>query len=253
MNRRRPLLVLFAAALFTVAGPNPVAKSDDGVISTPATGVVTPGRTGVINPRVGGVVAPGVGAYGDQVGTATGDILEARGDLAKDRGKAMLYRSLSAEKLQEAIDKRLDNRRERVETYFELRDLNDKERAEDDLFKIDSEKANRLAKQRAPDRLTEQELNRQTGEVAWVGPLAAEALAVYRRPIEEAFEKRSSPGETYGQFDFYKVRRMIGLLQEAIDSIDDELAAREKAALNRFLDRVSYEARFNQSDERIDY
>lgn len=245
-------LLLFAAVCnFGTAG---ITTADDGVTSAdvlrPNT-VVPTNRGVVVRPNVTGLNSVG-GAYGNNVGTATGDILEARGELAKDQGKAMLYRALSAEQLQEAFDKQLDNRRESVETYFELRDLNDKER-EEDGFKVTSEKARRLAKQRAPERLSSAELDVQSGRIEWPGPLAAESLASYRRPIEESFKARSSPGEDYGMFDFYRVQRIVGLMNDALDTIDDKLAASESAALKQFLAKVSYEARFNSVDERIDY
>ena len=199
-----------------------------------------------------GLVDDDDGVFGDQVGTAQGDILEAQGDLAKDAGKAMVYRALSAERIQKAIDQRLDNRRESVETYFQLRDLNEKEREERGVD-LTPEQINEINKQRAPKRLTESELNPQSGELQWPGPLAAKSLSPYRKPIEMSFARRSSPGEDYGQFDFFRVDRMIRLIRRAMEGIEDELAAQEIAALDRYLDRVSFEARFNAAGERIDY
>ena len=211
--------------------------TDDSAIGTAAVPVVT-GDDG--------------DGFGDEVGTATGDILESRGDLIKDAGKAALYRSLSATQFQEAIDERLDNRRESVKTYFELRDLNERERAED-RDRLSAEEVNALAKKKAPKRLSEDELDPQTGKIDWEGPLAADALKTYRRPIEESFEKRVSPGEEYGAFDYYKVKRMVNLMRESLESIKDRMDVRAFVAMDGYLDRVLHEARFNSEGERVDY
>ena len=244
-NENRPIPLVLAAAIcgLAFAAWAPIASAqtdvvtDDTAVGTAAVPVVT-GDDG--------------DGFGDEVGTATGDILESRGDLIKDAGKAALYRSLSATQFQEAIDERLDNRRESVETYFELRDLNERERAED-RDRASAEEINALAKKKAPKRLGEGELDPQTGKVEWEGPLAADALKTYRRPIEETFEKRASPGEEYGMFDYYKVKRMVNLMRDSLESIKDRIDVRAFIAMDNYLDRVLHEARFNADGERVDY
>lgn len=184
--------------------------------------------------------------------TAAGDVLEARGELATGLGKGAYLKSLSAEQLQEAISLRLKNREERVEQYYELRDLRDAEIAEEHK-PLSEEKRREIGKRMAPDRLKENQIDRQSGELYWPRPLDHDALEPYRKPIEETFAKRSSPGETYRRMDYAKVHRMVNLIHEAVDSIKDQLDPQEFTALKSYLRQIDYEARFNGSDERVDY
>nr|WP_236649417.1 hypothetical protein [Rhodopirellula sp. SM50] len=184
--------------------------------------------------------------------TAAGDVLEARGELATGLGKGAYLKSLSAEQLQEALALRLKNREERVEQYYELRDLRDEEIAEQHT-PLSEEKRREIGKRMAPDRLKENQIDRQSGELYWPQPLDHSALKPYRKPIEETFAKRSSPGETYRRMDYAKVHRMVNLIHEAVDSIKDQLDPQEFTALKSYLRQIDYEARFNGSDKRVDY
>ncbi|QDV45580.1 hypothetical protein Enr13x_54590 [Stieleria neptunia] len=184
--------------------------------------------------------------------TAAGDILESRGELATGLGKGAYLRSLSAEQLQQALALRLKNRKERVEQYYELRDLRDEEIAEENE-PLSEEKRREIGKRMAPDRLSENQIDRQSGELYWPRPLDHRALGPYRRPIEETFAKRSSPGEVYRRMDYAKVHRMVNLIHEAVDSIKDKLDPQEFSALKSYLRQIDYEARFNGADERVDY
>ncbi|KAA1261473.1 hypothetical protein LF1_40230 [Rubripirellula obstinata] len=186
----------------------------------------------------------------DDAATVRGDILEARGELAEGLGRGALLRSLSAKQLQNAIDKRLSNREERVEMYYDLKDMREEELEED---RLSASKRREIQRDSAPDRLNENQINRETGEIYWPSPLDSPALKPYRRPIEETLAKRSESGAVYREFDFLKVHRMIKRIEEAVESIEDRLDVREVVALKSYLDQIDYEARFNNDGERVDY
>ncbi len=193
------------------------------------------------------------GLFGyDGASTAQGDILESSGDYARGLGKGALLRSMSAVQLQRALELRLQNREESVEQYYELRELRDQSQT-NARGTIDDEKARRLAKQAAPDRLSKNQIDRQTGQVYWPKPLDHDALKPYRKPIEETLAKRSSPGHTYRRADYLKVQRMVDLMRESVESIQDKLDSNEVVALQDYLAQIAYDARFNGADERIDY
>ncbi|KAA5546114.1 hypothetical protein FYK55_04250 [Roseiconus nitratireducens] len=187
----------------------------------------------------------------DDASTAAGDVIEARGELARGLGKGSYLKSLSAKQLQAAIDKMLDNRRESVETYYKLRELRDE--AVDNETNITQERAQRIAAMKAPDRLTKSQIDRNSGKLYWPSPLDDDALAAYRKPIEETLKKRSSPGEEYNKWDHLKVRRMVSLISAAVESVEDRMDPAEVVALNQYLDRIDYESRFNAADERVDF
>ncbi|QEF97621.1 hypothetical protein Mal15_16620 [Stieleria maiorica] len=188
----------------------------------------------------------------DEASTPAGDVLDATGDLARGLGKGAYLRSLSAEQLQEAISLRLENRKERVEQYYELRELRDEE-LEEQRNVLSEEQRREIGKRMAPDRLKENQIDTQTGELYWPRPLDHDALQPYRKPIEESLAKRASPGEVYRRMDYAKVHRMVNLIREAVDSIKDKLDPQELTALKSYLRQIDYEARFNGAGERVDY
>ena len=186
----------------------------------------------------------------DGVATATGDVLEARGQYAEGLGRGALLRSMSAKQLQEAIDQRLSNRKEKVELYYELKDIREKALKED---RLSASERRRIQGQSAPDRLGENQIDRETGEIYWPSPLDSPVLEPYRRPIEETLAKRGKTDVVYREFDYLKVHRMIKRIEEAVESIKDKLDVREVVALKNYLDQIDYEARFDIKDERVDY
>lgn len=186
----------------------------------------------------------------DGASTVRGDVLESRGDLAEGLGKGALLRSLSAKQLQEAIDKRLDNRKERVEMYYDLKDMREAELEED---RLSASERQRITSQNAPDRLNENQIDRATGQIYWPSPLDSPLLQPYRKPIEDTLNKRGESDAIYREFDYLKVHRMIKRIEEAIESIEDKLDVREVVALMSYLEQIDYEARFNQNNERVDY
>jgi len=185
----------------------------------------------------------------DDASTATGDILESRGDLAEGLGKGTLLRSLSAKQLQKAIDERLENREESVELYYELRELRDEEVQEDYASASQRKVINDRQK---PNRLGENQIDKNTGEIFWPSPLDDPALKPYRKPIEDTLDKRGKKDVVYRQWDYLKVHRMLNLINEAIDSIEDELDPKELVALREYLDQIDFEARFTIDGERVD-
>lgn len=186
----------------------------------------------------------------DDAATVAGDVIEARGDLAEGLGKGALLRSLSAKQLQQAIDQGLSNRKERVEMYYQLQDLREEELEED---RLSASQLRQATASKVPNRLNDNQLNEKTGEIYWPSPLDSDALKPYRKPIEDSFEKRGHASKDYNQWDYLKVHRMVKRIREAIDSIADQMDAREVVALKNYLDQIDYEARFNLNDERIDY
>lgn len=186
----------------------------------------------------------------DAASTARGDVLESRGDLAEGLGRGAMLRSLSAKQLQGAIDKRLSNRKERVEMYYDLKEIRAESLKED---RISASKRRQIQQRSGPDRLNENQINRSTGEVYWPSPLDSPLLKPYRQPIEETLAKRGSSGVVYREFDFLKVHRMIKRIEEAVESIEDKLDVREVVALKSYLNQIDYEARFDLNNERVDY
>jgi hypothetical protein len=186
----------------------------------------------------------------DGASTVAGDVLESRGDLAEGLGRGAVLRSLSAERFQEAIAKQLENRKESVELYYDIKALREEQLQKDRLSASDRIK---IANKQKPDRLNENQIKRDTGEIFWPAPLDSPVLKPYRRPIEETLAKRYQPDAEYQEFDFIKVHRMVKRMEEAVDSIKDELDIREVVALKDYLMQIEYEARFDSKNNRVDF
>jgi len=92
----------------------------------------------------------------------------------------------------------------------------------------------------------------KTGEIFWPSPLDHPALKPYRKPIEDTLDKRGKDGAVYRRWDYLKVHRMVNLINEAIDSIEDQLERKELFALRDYLDQIDFEARFTIDGERVD-
>ncbi|MCM2369551.1 hypothetical protein [Aporhodopirellula aestuarii] len=191
------------------------------------------------------------GLFDRGVSTETGDVLEGQADLATGLGRGALLRSLSAVQLQRALQLRLENREESLEQYYDLRSRRGDNIEQDAKANVETYK--RVMERSRHDRLTQSQINHQTGELYWPRPLDHEALKPFRKPIEESLAKRSSPGETYDRFDYLKVAKMLGLITEAVESIESELEPREVVALKQYLEQIDYDARFDANDERVDF
>ena len=182
--------------------------------------------------------------------TAEGDVLQARGEYAEGLGRGALLRSMSAKQLQDAIDQRLSNRKERVEMYYELKEVREEAMKED---RLTASELRRIQERSRPDRLNKDQFDRQTGEIYWPSPLDSPVLKPYRKPIEETFAKRGMSDVVYREFDYLRVHRMVKRIEEAVESIKDKLDVREVVALKKYLDQIDFEARFDIDDKRVDY
>ncbi len=194
----------------------------------------------------GGIVVD----VGDEVGTVTSSNLRGQARLREALGKQAYFRSLSAINLQKAIDAYLNNERERIESYYEMRDYRDEQVAAE-RNPISEEIAIRRAKEKAPDRLTSQQYDQKSGKIFWPKPLDDQVLKPYTRVIEENFAKRSDPGHHYGGGEARMIERIVKLIQRAVDSIKEELTPREYIALSDYLASIHYEAMFDLAGNRV--
>jgi hypothetical protein len=209
----------------------------------------SPGSSGAAIADLGGsgnIVIDG----GNSVGTVTSSNLRGMASLEESLGRRAYFESLSAINLQKAIDANLYNRRQSLQAYYEMREL--REEAVRNRNRITHEDAVRLAKQRAPNRLTSQDYDPLTGEIFWPRPLDSEVLLPYTTIINESFVKRSGSDRAYSAADARRVERMVTLIQEAVDAVKKELPVKEYIALSDYLASISYEASHDLEGNRID-
>lgn len=259
MRRPQHRMISFTAYLaFGVAAwicLGVISRADDGAeVQSSSDAVQVDSSGGEITDSatvVGDVVDSdgGLSLGGDEVGTADSAELKGAAALQRSLGRRRYFESLSAINLQKALDASLDNRRERIDSYYQMRELRD-EQVRDETT-ITQEQAVRIAQEKAPARLTSQDYDPETGEIFWPDPLDDKVLKPYTRLIDEKFALRSDVGKTYRGSDARMVRRMVNLIQTAIDSIKNDLPVREYIALSDYLASISYEASFDAAGNRI--
>ena len=111
----------------------------------------------------------------------------ARGaaDLVRAAGDANLRNSLAARNIEEARSRNLDNHLKYTETYFEMRRINQEQRAaEREKHRPDPEQLFRIRQQRKPTRLASDQLNPVTGDIQWPLLLREDAFAEQREQLE---------------------------------------------------------------------
>lgn len=230
----------------TGRSPSGAGRSQSGAGAT--------GRNGALDNRFQG---NGVGNRGGALGLGLGVQRPNFGDrsrraaLEQALGRDARFQSLSPIELQRAIDALLNNRREQIRSYYEMRELRDRA-VNDQADRVTHEEAKELAKKKAPDRLGKQHFYEMTGKLFWPDPLGAEVLEPYTAPIDNRFQKRANAESQYTAEDAAVVQRMVGLLQDAIETLQDDLSPEDYSRLTRYLDRVAYESRFNAQGERVD-
>jgi len=186
---------------------------------------------------------------GNDVGTVTSSNLRGAASLQEALGRRNYFNSLSAINLQKAIDLNLDNRRETIASYYEMREYRDNAVLNEDH--ITNEEASALAKAKAPDRLTSQDYDPISGEIFWPKPFDSTSLKPYVKVIDEGFKKRSESSREYSSQDMRRVQRVVDLIKEAVEQVKVDLPVKEYIALTDYLASVSYEASYDVEGNRI--
>ncbi len=186
--------------------------------------------------------------------TATGDALRSEGQLEALRGEGMYFRSLSAEHFQNALHREMDNRKESVEDYYELRELNKRERARLKPYHHHSasDSPEKVAAVIADHRLSDKQYDKKTGKIFWPKPLDSPKLAKFRSPIDKAFARRANTKEAYTKLDHYQVQRMVNLMKSAVESVKDKLVPGERGALDEYLDKIAFDSSFDRDNNRVE-
>ena len=172
----------------------------------------------------------------------------ARGasDMIRSAGAANLMNSEAANNYEDARSKDLDNRMKATDTYFQMRQKNKAYRAAERGPRPTSEQLFRIAKEKAPNRLSPSELDPISGEVTW--PL------VLRDPRFQETEKRLSAMLVYWAEhnhqltldQFQQLNATIDQLTAELKEIVADAPANPYAEGRRFLQSLAYEVQISQ-------
>jgi hypothetical protein len=160
-------------------------------------------------------------------------------------GELILLDSMAAKNYQDAYEHWIENQKLREQTYFDMRRMNASYRAETHP-NIPPEQMVAFSKARLPDRLSTDQLQADTGQIKWPQVLLREEFAPERAALEYLFAERATrPYSTgLGTQNYREVRRVTDDMHDILRSLLDLITPDEFIMGNRFLNSVSFEARF---------
>ena len=181
--------------------------------------------------------------------TAAEGYLHGSADLLRAQGEYNLLTSQAAINQQQAYSRMLDNRQVRFETYWNLRRLNESQRAERRRPPATPEQMARWNQSRLPKRLSLSELNPATGAIHWVGVLEDEEFASGRTELARLFADRDSDNSGVGSQNYRDIQRTVAELRRQLQRSAKRLPADEFIQAKKFVDGLAYEARFARNEQ----
>lgn len=170
-------------------------------------------------------------------------ILQGEADVIRSQG---LYNKLTAEAAnisQETYNKALDNEIKRVDYYYKRKDIHDYNVERQRKPRLSSETLSRINMERAPQRLTRQHIDSQ-GTIYWPATLEANAFAVARTELEILFEERANGSAGLGTENYRQIQQVARRLKAALQDQVTRLDSSEYMQAKKFIDSLSFEARF---------
>lgn len=188
----------------------------------------------------------GWGAWGAG-STPAGSFLLGSAAQTAAAGEFVALSSIGAKNYQDAYEHWIDNQKKREETYFEMRRMNASYRAETRRPPASMEKLISFSNARMPSRLTAEQLDPAKGELKWPHILQREEFAKQREAISTLFVERAKrPYHTgLGTENYREVRMITDDMHDLLRSLIEDITPDEFIAGNKFLNSLSYEARFD--------
>jgi hypothetical protein len=184
----------------------------------------------------------GYGSYGYHSSTYEEGVLRGLGDLARSIGQADYMSSLAGINRQETLSRYLDNKEKYAETYFRMQQINRAAREAARPQPLSTEQYAKLAKQLAPDRLSDADYNRALGRLNWPAVLADEEFAAERASLDKAFAGRTALDVGVSTAFHGQVRKLTAAMQDKLQAKLDTMSPLEYIAAKKFIAGVSLES-----------
>lgn len=190
------------------------------------------------------------GPYGYGYGyssTAAEGAAHGLADVVRSAGSYNLDTSRAMVNVEDARKAYIQNRELAQETWFDMRRRNDAYRAEKRGPAPTSEQIFRINAQRAPSRLSDDQIDPVTGELHWPLLLTSAIYDPYRKVIDKGFETRSQQG-SFKSFDKQQdLVKAVDGMYEAFKKRIREYEPQQYVDANRFMEALSYDVRFPSS------
>lgn len=142
---------------------------------------------------------------------------------------------------QQATSIYLNNYKQAVSTYYDVRRIHDNARAEHERVPSTREQRELAAKVSVPPRLTKDEFDSATGKITWPDVLTGESFADYRTHLEKLFSERLNLGGGRGSDNCHAIRTVTGQMQGRLQSIAASLSPQEYTVGHKFIASLAYE------------
>jgi hypothetical protein len=216
------------ASLLAVAGVASAQSSGTSATSSVAGDGFLPGGYGY-----GGGYHSSTAAEGGFRGLA---------DFTRSIGEADYMSSLAGINRQETLSRALDNKKKYVETYFEIKQINRAAREAARPQPLTFTQYAKLAKQEAPDRLSDVDYNRVVGRLNWPAVLATNDFAAERAALNQAFVGRTAQDVGVSTIFNREVLELTAAMQAKLRGQLETLSPMEYIAAKKFLTSVAFEA-----------
>jgi hypothetical protein len=210
-----------------------------GVASAQSSGTTSAAAVGV-----GGFGSGGYGGYGGGYHASTEAEGAFRGlaDYNRSIGENRYLTSLAAINGQEALSRAIVNRKQAVETYFEIKQVNRAAREAARPQPLTFTQYAKLARQEAPDRLSDVDYNRVMGRLNWPAVFAAGDFAAERVALNQAFVGRTAQDVGVSTAFNSEVRELTAAMQTKLHDRLAAISPQEYIAAKNFLTSVAFEA-----------
>jgi hypothetical protein len=223
---------------FTYAGVLTTVLAVAGIAAADSSGSGTVVSTAAL---AGGYADEGIG-YGYHASTEAEGVLRGWGALARSVGEANYYNSLAAINGQDAYTRYLQNSEHATETYFRMRQINRAGRQAERAPRWSLEQYVAMAKNNAPDNLTEQQYDRTLGRLTWPALLNGDEFKAEREALNRAFLVRS-PSDSGAATAFYaEVQQIAGSMEAKLLGKIDQVMPAEYVAAKKFINGLAYES-----------
>lgn len=154
---------------------------------------------------------------------------------------------------QQAFTAYLQNRKNYVQTYFDLKRMHESWVAEQNAKHPPAtrEQLETLSKLGLPKRLGTEEFDPSTAVINWPEILKSSPFAADRKRLEQLFVDRAGTASGLGTDNYHEIRQAADVMQDRLQGMVKDITPDEYIQGHRFLSSLSFEGRFSQSGDNV--
>lgn len=173
-------------------------------------------------------------------------LLRGQADWIRAWGDYLYSTSLAMINREEARRRYIDNRQHATKTYFEMRKLNRKARAEERGERPTQDDIAHYFTMRAPSRLEAHEFDDSFGILYWPAVLQSDEFKLQRVAINRLMEDRTVRNSGLGSDNCHRIEQLVAQMEKKLKNKIQNVSPSEYVAGKKFLAGLSYEAQQKQ-------